>query len=380
LKLGIVVPSFSPFINSNERGLAGSLAKNGHDVTVITTTAIDDRSRPYVERGANTEGITSSPIAYEIRYLPCKLLVKNNAITWGIGAAFNDYDVLLVQEDYPFLSKLCSLYALRRGIPFLISCERYYYSNSPLSRSIVAFLDHTAHRAMWRLSFALTFHSRASMEFYLRNSAPKEKSMVIPVGIDTSHFNESTDGENRSDGKIRILCVARLESFKGQEYLIKAIKILKNNHPNLELRILGRGSKEWEFRNLINKLKLGDTISLDTTPVKYEAMPHIYHEHDVYVQPSLIEPFGIAVLEAMACGKPVIGTCVGGMRDTIVDNGNGFLVPPGDAQALAAALSKLLTDSAKRTMMGKESRRRAKETFDWDKVSALYLKLLENAC
>jgi glycosyltransferase involved in cell wall biosynthesis len=375
LKVGIVVSSFSPFINSNERGLASSLAKLGQKVTVITTTAIDDRTRPYLEAPAGSRKIASS-LEYDIQYLPCKLLVKNNAITWGVAQVFRGYDSLLIQEDYPYLSKLSSAHALRKRIPFLISCERYYYSNSPLTRALVTFLDHSVHRAMWKACFALTFHSRASMEFYLHNAAPETKAKWIPVGIDVSHFKEDSNNEERKDDEIRMLCVARLEDFKGQRYLIRAIRLIKDKYPNVKLTLLGRGSKGPSFQSLIKDLRLEDTISLNTTAVSYSQMPKVYQDQDIYVQPSLMEPFGIAVLEAMACGKPVVGSNVGGMRDTILDGVNGFLVPPGDSQALASALSKLLQDPGARYDMGKESAKRAREIFDWNKVASSYVRLL----
>jgi glycosyltransferase involved in cell wall biosynthesis len=89
-------------------------------------------------------------------------------------------------------------------------------------------------------------------------------------------------------------------------------------------------------------------------------------------RPSIIEPFGIAVLEAMACGKPAIGTSVGGMLDTVVDNQTGFLVPPADVQSLADRINYLCKDNKLREGFGQRGRDRALSLFDWSVVSRQY--------
>ncbi|KAF5437525.1 Glycosyltransferase involved in cell wall bisynthesis, partial [Candidatus Methanophagaceae archaeon] len=105
-------------------------------------------------------------------------------------------------------------------------------------------------------------------------------------------------------------------------------------------------------------------------------MPSLYRECDIYVQPSIVEPYGIAVLEAMACGKPVIGAKVGGMRDTIKDGETGFLVEPGSPNELAEAILKM-QDRKSTHIMGKKARIRVEYEFDWMKIAHDYIDLME---
>jgi len=109
----------------------------------------------------------------------------------------------------------------------------------------------------------------------------------------------------------------------------------------------------------------------DTVP--NNEMPELYAECDVYAQPSIVEPYGIAVLEAMACGKPVVGTIVGGIRDTVMSGVSGFLVPPADPEQIAACLLKLCRDPELRKDMSQAAKQRATQFFDIRYIASKYL-------
>lgn len=379
MRLAIVVASFSPFINSNELGMATSISKLGHDVTIITTSALDDRLSPYLV-GRRTER-REQDLPFSIQYLQTRFSVKGNHIAWGFSDSLRDYDALFLQDDWPFLSKLCSSFAWRKNIPFTISSERYRYPDSIPTKLLLILLNKTVHSAMWKKSVALTFHCRASMQFYSENSAPKNKLFWIPVGIDSEHFKISSPSMSSREPNrdiVSLLCVARLEDFKGHACLLHAIKKVKSQFSQIRLDLLGRGSREMMLRSLIKSLHLEDTVFLRTTPTSYMEMPEIYQSCDIYVQPSLVEPFGIALLEAMSCGKPIVASSVGGMRDTVSHLTNGILVPPGNSERLAEAIRTLVIDPELRRKMGEASEKRARETFNWRKIAAQYLDLLRS--
>ena len=144
---------------------------------------------------------------------------------------------------------------------------------------------------------------------------------------------------------------------------------------NARLYLLGRGEEELRLKKLAEGLGVSKHVEFITSPVPNEKMPHVYSSCDVYVQPSVIEPYGIAVLEAMACGKPVVGTNVGGMLDTIAHGKTGFRAEPANPEEIAEYLL-LLSDGSLRRKMGRNARRRA-EKFDWIKIGKKYLKLIE---
>jgi glycosyltransferase involved in cell wall biosynthesis len=144
---------------------------------------------------------------------------------------------------------------------------------------------------------------------------------------------------------------------------------------NAKLYLLGKGEEESRLRKLAKDLGVSEYVEFVTTPIPNEDMPHVYSLCDIYVQPSVIEPYGIAVLEAMACGKPVVGTNVGGMLDTIEHGKSGFRAEPANPKELAKYIIKL-NDNKLRKKMGKNARKRAK-LFDWIKIGKKYIKLIE---
>jgi glycosyltransferase involved in cell wall biosynthesis len=91
---------------------------------------------------------------------------------------------------------------------------------------------------------------------------------------------------------------------------------------------------------------------------------------DIFVCPSLSETFGIVNLETMASGLPIVATSVGAVPETLVENQTGFLVPPGNAEALAQKLSTLVGDNQLREHMGRMARKRAESLFSMDRISA----------
>jgi glycosyltransferase involved in cell wall biosynthesis len=105
-------------------------------------------------------------------------------------------------------------------------------------------------------------------------------------------------------------------------------------------------------------------------------MPFLYSECDVYAQPSVVEPYGIAILEAMACGKPVIGTKVGGMLDTIKDGETGFLVDPESPEEIAASIMSL-NDENKRMEIGIRAREWVVANFEWMVIGRRYQEVIE---
>ncbi len=176
------------------------------------------------------------------------------------------------------------------------------------------------------------------------------------------------------DGDLKILTVARLHPYKGLEYLIKAMEAVRKSRPGAVLYIMGRGTSATELKALATTTGLNDAVRFVETPVPNYEMPPIYSSADIYVQPSIIEPYGIAVLEAMACGKPTVCTRIGGMMDTVDDHTTGLLVKPADPMALSDAIVEISGDPV---AMGRRARERAVEKFDWAVIAGQYKALIE---
>jgi glycosyltransferase involved in cell wall biosynthesis len=139
------------------------------------------------------------------------------------------------------------------------------------------------------------------------------------------------------------------------------------------LYILGKGPEKENLQVLVGKLQLNRSVTFISQSFPNSEMPHLYSECDVYVQPSVVEPYGIAVLEALACGKPVVGSNIGGMIDTIVEGKSGFLVDPSNPAGLVEKLL-MLSDQKLREKFGVFARERVENEFSWDIIGYTYLK------
>ena len=147
--------------------------------------------------------------------------------------------------------------------------------------------------------------------------------------------------------------IARLSDVKGHAYLIEAMKIVIENIPAVKLLIVGEGREEKRLKNLALGLGIENSLFFvpsvkDTT----QALAAI----DIFVMPSLQEGLGLGLMEAMACGIPVIGSDVGGIKTLIQNNYNGLLVPAANALELAKAISVLLNDTRKFRDLGEKGR------------------------
>ncbi len=114
--------------------------------------------------------------------------------------------------------------------------------------------------------------------------------------------------------------------------------------------------------------------------VEHSRLPEHYRRADVVVNPSLSESFGMSLIEAMACGLPVVATAVGGMREVVVGGGTGLLCQAAKPDELAAAILRLLEDRPLAAAMGTAGRRRAEELYSWDCVAGQTLECYREAC
>jgi glycosyltransferase involved in cell wall biosynthesis len=199
------------------------------------------------------------------------------------------------------------------------------------------------------------------------------KIRYIPNGIDFSRFEpipKPDDFLNKFKPKGNmILYVGRLASNKGLEVLISSAPKVLKEHPKTTFVLVGEdeGMKEKLIQQAEN---LGVRKNLlFTGHITDEALfLSAYAACDIFVLPSEYEAFGIVLLEAQACKKPVIGTRVGGVPEAIGSEGAGVVVEYNDPDSLAEEINKLLADSKLRTKMGELGRKRVKDKFTWENV------------
>jgi D-inositol-3-phosphate glycosyltransferase len=189
---------------------------------------------------------------------------------------------------------------------------------------------------------------------------------VVPCGVDTALFRPGDAAEARRrlglDGRPLVLFVGRLAPIKGLDTLCDALAALHGSGVPAELLVVGGDtdesplSHEVELRQRIQALGLAPHVRF-LGPQPQEALREYYVAADVTVLPSYYESFGMVALEAMACGSVVVGSRVGGLTTTVRDGVTGYLVPEGDAAALAERLGDLIGDPDGRERLGREGAR-----------------------
>jgi len=190
---------------------------------------------------------------------------------------------------------------------------------------------------------------------------------VIPCGVDVDLFRPGR-APGAGSARRRVLVIGRLVARKGIDDAVRAVAQL----PEVELVVAGGPDEDRldadrevaRLRALAAALGVADRVAF-VGAVPRADVPALVRSCDLVATVPWYEPFGIVPLEAMACGRPVVGSAVGGLLDTVVPGVTGELVRPRDPDALAAALAGLLADDVRRAAYGRAGRQRALERYDW---------------
>ncbi len=196
---------------------------------------------------------------------------------------------------------------------------------------------------------------------------------VIPNAIDINRFfTKSSQRENGKD--IKILYAGRMERGKGIFVLIRAITELARTYKNkLQWIFVGPGNLSLQGGTLENVEFKGE--------VSEEELINLYNQCNIFVNPSIIyESFSYTCLEAMACGKPVIASRIGGIPEVVQDGKTGFLFKPGNIDELIVKLKILIEAPDKREKMGVDARERVKEYFDVRKIVDENIRVYKKLC
>ena len=209
-------------------------------------------------------------------------------------------------------------------------------------------------------------------------------SQVIHNGVDMERFNPDEHPTPEREGA-DILFVGGLEARKGLEHLFLAVEKLMSQHPNTRLTVLGRSGltsgKNYDekrlFSILAKRLGIGRNVRF-LEQVTDEQLPSLYALCDIFVLPSRMEGWGLAIMEAMAMMKPVVATRVGGIPELVQHGRTGYLVDAGDVLGLSEAIAGLVEDPSLREKMGREGRESVNE-YTWERAARKTLELYEKA-
>lgn len=209
----------------------------------------------------------------------------------------------------------------------------------------------------------------------------KDKIIVLRNAVNTDIFKPTELKKVRKNYAIKdnilILFVGYLDTFKGIFELIDAFYEVNKGNKNTTLMIIGEGPKKNELKKRVLKIGLEKSV-IFTGKIPSIDIYEYYQSADIFVLPSHTEGLPLVIIEAMACGIPVIASSVGGISEVVEDNINGFLVPPHNTSLLAYKLSILINDPSLREKFAENTLKTIKQSFNANNKTKKLIELYRN--
>lgn len=349
--------------------IARELVRLGQEVTVMTAHFGD------LPRATNLDGVQILRIKAMRRHLDRSSAIEQ--IVFMIASSF--YTLNLIRKWRPdviiaFFGVPSGAAAwcanIISGIPYYISLRGgdvpgfRPYDFALYHKLIAPFL-----RRIWRRSSGLVANSTG-----LKNLAvafnDRVPISVIPNGVDLKYYAPV----ERDWDQPRMLFVGRLVYQKGLDILFEALKDL-TSHP-WKLSLVGDGPQREKLQSIVHQYGISDRVHFKCWLDGDDLVTQL-QEANLFVFPSRHEGMPNAVLEAMACGLPVIASHIAGNEELVIDGENGLLVPSEDSVALRDAMSELLGSPSKRQRMGATGRQFIEANYSWSQIANQYLALIE---
>ena len=272
--------------------------------------------------------------------------------------------------SYGLLAALCGIRPTLTSVwgTDILEAPRWSPLHNMITRYALARTDHVT---------ATGLHLANATLPYTPESTPVT---VVPYGVDLARFQPGPRDAAGED-EVVVGAVARLSPEKGLDVLLRAAARLLDSGTRLRVVLAGDGPEREKLARLAGELGIAASVEF-RGEIAHEAVPATLAEFDIFAMPSLAEGFGVAAIEASAMTLPVAASRVHGIPDVVDDGRTGILTPPGDVDALAAAIRRLAEDAALRTKMGAAGRALVQERYRWEENAAqmerLYRHLLES--
>lgn len=215
--------------------------------------------------------------------------------------------------------------------------------------------------------------SESSKKDLLKFGIDGQRIVVVPPGTDTVKFRPDFSKK----GEKLIIHVGRLKKYKSADHLIMAAKLLTAKRKDFKVMILGDGDDLPRLKELNSKFGLEQIVQLTGFVPEIQKI-EVYQKAAILVENSVKEGWGLIVMEANACGTPVVSSRVPGLVDSVIENKTGFFYEYGNIEELAQKIERLLDDEALRTEMGKNGIEWANQ-LTWDKTADKMMDAIERA-
>jgi glycosyltransferase involved in cell wall biosynthesis len=335
--------------------LSRMLKQTGHEVTILTRGSWKSPERTVVQ------GIT----VYKIPYIPLypfhaelhgvfagrflRLLAKRFDIVHMhlplVSRAKTSIPVVVTVHSLPEIhSAALSSAKVRLFSPFLLWTERSVVNAADIVTTVSEFVADEVRK-------------------HLFAEGMQGKIAVIGSGVDHDFFRPAQD----SASDPYVLYVGRLSPEKGVEDIIRSAGYVHSQYSDVRFILIGSGPLEQHIRKMATRDGIGGSFTFIRRADK-ASLRWYYSNARLFLLPSYYEGLPLSLLEAMSCGAPVVATEVGGTGEVVRQGENGYLVRPGDPQALAQAMMHLISNPRLGKEFGRNGRRRIIESFNWEKV------------
>lgn len=310
---------------------------------IVTFICLRDERRPLLEEAA-AAGLPTATVRMTATFDPRGV--------WGLLKVLRDHGIGLVNTR-GYKADLLGLIGGRMlGLPVIATCGGWT-GHTPMVR-----LYERLGRMAYRLADRVITVSEATRRKVIQFGVPPQRVVAVPNAVDTERFRPGDGSALRaqlgvSPGAVLVVTVGRLSPEKGHEHLVRAVGS-QRDRSGIRLVLVGDGPERARLEQLVADQRLTGAV---TFAGWRDDVAEFYHAADIIALPSLMEGLPNAMLEAMACGKPVVATDVGGVAEALGDT--GLVVPPGNTAAFAQALTRLVDDPGLARALGERARDRA---------------------
>ncbi|MFC1933562.1 glycosyltransferase [Chloroflexota bacterium] len=376
MKILHVVSSFKPAWQTGGTSrvayeISKSLAEKEHEVTVFTTDRGTKKGDVPKNQRITVDNIRVYYFGNVSGYLARKKVVTPYYLPLIARKEIKGFDIIHVHEHRTIPAAIVHYYAKKHNIPYVLQTHgslATFFQKGWLKRTYDATLGY----GILQDAANVIAVTGAEAEQYKSMGVSEDRIRIIPHGVDLAEFKNLPErGEFRRKNSLGdvprlILYLGRINKTKGLDLLVRAFADIAKLLDDIRLVIAGADDGYLRaLKGLTNELRIGEKI-LFTGPLYGRQKLEAYVDCDVYTLPSSYEIFGITILEACACGVPVIVSDRCGLADVI--DGQAGLVVPYNKDRLRDALLHMLNDDKMRLKFGKKGELLVREKFNWEKL------------
>ncbi|PIR92723.1 hypothetical protein COU01_00425 [Candidatus Falkowbacteria bacterium CG10_big_fil_rev_8_21_14_0_10_44_15] len=386
MKIAVITPTFPPYrsgMGKSAYEIARLFATN-NEVTVFTPE-YEPHPSPASPAGKPLLIKEGEPSAMEIKYLKPLLQLGLGGFVPALYKQLKNFDAIYLH--YPFFGTAEIVWLFKIFHPKVKLIVHFHMDTPALSwrAKILSLPSLIIKKSLFKradkiISASLDYVAHSSVKKYFK--AWPEKFSEIPFGVHLDKFHvlpydimelqELRDKLGIKKGERVILFVGALDSahiFKGVEILLRAVSNIKYSILNIKLLIVGDGNLRTDYEHQARELGI-DKLTIFAGRVSDEELVKCYNLADIFVLPSVdkSEAFGMVLVEAFACGVPVMASDLPGVRSVFENGVQGITVAPGSVRHLQKKLEEYLRYPQKRLKMGRAARELVEQKYSWEKV------------